>query len=251
MIKVLNKAFRIIEHVATASPRPLSPGKLAEKVGINKATCSRIIKDLVDDGYLAQVSRREGYTVGPRAFALGQHISYKDDIISIADPLVKGCAEKIGESVLLAEVCNKQRYILIHHNFNPNLNVHLNQISYKDLCSTATGIILLAYLPVEELLEIIKISRGRKLLDIVSDTPEPVEYLKNIREEGAFYYKGDTHTLALVAYPVFKNKHCIAALGASTPHDDFTEEHKNLILRKMKATANKISLALSSITTLG
>jgi IclR family transcriptional regulator, KDG regulon repressor len=251
MIKVLNKAFGIVEHVAIASPHPLSPGKLAEKLGINKATCSRIIKDLVNDGYLIQVSRLEGYTVGPRAFALTQHISYKNDIISTADPLVKECAQKTGESVLLAEVCNKRRYILMHHNFNQRMNIHLNQINYNDLWATATGIILLAYLPDKELLKILKNKPKQTLLDIAAGTLKPLNFLKNIKQKGKFCYNGDAHRLAITAFPVFKNGQFIAALGASAPVEDFTERHKDFTLQELKSTADKISSSLSSITALG
>jgi DNA-binding IclR family transcriptional regulator len=251
MIKVLDKAFGIVEHAAIASPHPLSPGKLAEKLGINKATCSRIIKDLVAAGYLIQVSRLEGYTIGPRAFALMQHVSYKDDTIRAAAPLVKECAQKTGESVLLAEVCNKQRYILTHYNFNPRMNVDLNQIAYDDLCSTATGIILLAFLPSELALEIIENSQERKLLDAVSGTQKPLEFLKNVRKTGSFCYNEDAHHLAVAAFPVFKNEQFIAALGASVLKEDFIEKHKDLTLRELKATADRISSSLSSITALG
>lgn len=251
MIKVLDKAFNIVEHVAIASPHPLSPGKLAEKLRINKATCSRIIKDLVANGYLIQVSRLEGYTIGPRTFALTQHVSYKNDIISAADPLVKECAQKISESVLLAEVCNKQRYILTHYNFNPEMNIYLNQIAYDDLCSTATGIILLAYLPSELVLEIIENSQERKLLDAAAGMLKPAEFLKNVRKNGSFCYNGDAHHLAVTAFPVFKNGKFIAALGASAPKENFTEKHKDFTLRELGSTADKISSALSSITALG
>jgi DNA-binding IclR family transcriptional regulator len=94
MIKVLTKVLGIIEIAAQESPRPVTLGKLVDSLNINKATCSRIIRDLVDSGYLLQVSRTEGYTIGPRAFSLKRHIKYKPNILAIAEPLIKSCADR-------------------------------------------------------------------------------------------------------------------------------------------------------------
>jgi DNA-binding IclR family transcriptional regulator len=110
-----------------------------------------------------------------------------------------------------------------------------DQINYNDLWATATGIILLAYLPDKELLKILKNKPEQTLLDIAAGTLKPLDFFKNIRQKEKFCYNGDAHRLAIAAFPVFKNGQFIAALGASAPAEDFTEKHKDFILRKLKS----------------
>ena len=52
MIKVLDKIFQVLETVISESPTPVTPLWIATKLGMNRPTCSRILKDLTDAGYL-------------------------------------------------------------------------------------------------------------------------------------------------------------------------------------------------------
>ena len=46
MGNVIDKAFGILEEIISSSPEPCLPTPLAEKLGLNRATCSRILKQL-------------------------------------------------------------------------------------------------------------------------------------------------------------------------------------------------------------
>ncbi|MDD5727773.1 MAG: IclR family transcriptional regulator C-terminal domain-containing protein [Victivallales bacterium] len=253
MIKVLDKTLGIIENVALVSPRPLSPGKLAELTGINKTTCSRIIKELVSAGYLMQVSRLEGYTVGPRAFLLKQHISYHEKLIGVSEPIIKACAEKIGESVLLVEEYNQERYILLHYSFNPQMNIFLNQFSFGDLGATVTGIMLLAHMRPRAIAAALKQiyerqSCERELFEAVRGNMEPLEFLDKLKTRD--YLAGDSHELAVAAFPVYRNGKFIAALGVSALKTDYNGKPLEAVIPEVQAAARKISAAVSTITAL-
>ena len=64
MIKVLDKTFGILEEIIKATPHPMGPMALAEALELNRATCSRILKMLLDSGYIIQVSRRRDMSRG-------------------------------------------------------------------------------------------------------------------------------------------------------------------------------------------
>ena len=51
MIKVLDKSFAILEEIIAATPQPLGPLALAKKLGLNRTTCSRILRMLLESGY--------------------------------------------------------------------------------------------------------------------------------------------------------------------------------------------------------
>ena len=60
MIKVLHKAFEIIQCISESGGAML-PSNIADAIGINQATCVRILRDLIDLGYLEQLGPRQGY----------------------------------------------------------------------------------------------------------------------------------------------------------------------------------------------
>ncbi|MCF6176778.1 MAG: helix-turn-helix domain-containing protein [Victivallaceae bacterium] len=254
MIKVLDKAFGILEMIARKSPQPVALGNIAMQLQLNKATCSRIISELIATGYLVRVSRLEGYTIGPRAFALKQSISYKTAMLKVAEPIIRDCALEIGQSVLMAELCNGRRYILAHHSFNPRVNIELNQLDYDDVYEAATGITLLANMPPADLNDFI---RTYGLPDVWlwdSDSREEAikKFLKSVRQQQRVVYTdAKTKAFSIAAFPVFRNGECIAALGLSVPHVEFTGDYKLKVIKKVAEAANEISLSLSTYHTMG
>jgi DNA-binding IclR family transcriptional regulator len=254
MIKVLNKMFSILEEIVIASPNPVSAGKLAQKFGINKATCSRIIGDLVTFGYIKQISRMEGYVAGPRAYSFGSQVSYKENLLLEASPMIKECAESIRESVLMSEMCKGKRYITCHCNYNPAMNVFLDQLAYDDLYDTATGIMLLAHASKEDIDAII-CENGlptSRLSPTISTNEELYDFLKSVNVRGSYIFDGpNQHGLSIAAFPIFQNGECISVIGVSVPHNDFKGRHKDDVLQAVKLTASKISMAISNIGNIG
>ena len=194
MIKVLNKSFAILEEIVLASPTPVQLGVLAEKLNLNKATCSRIIGDLVAAGYIVQVSRMAGYVAGPRAHAFKIHTSYKDDLMREAEPIVKECAEKVGQSILLVELHHLQRYILCHHNYNPRMNIRITKMAYSDTLNTATGLMLISHMAtsdIEKVCELESVWNGGILEhEGISDLQQLLTLLKKIKKEREYVYEG-------------------------------------------------------------
>jgi len=254
MIKVLNKMFSILEAVVIASPNPVSVGKLSEKFDINKATCSRIIGDLVSCGYIKQVSRMEGYIAGPRAYSFGKQVSYKENLLLEVSPMIEDCARAIKESVLIAEMCRGKRYITCHHNYNPSMNIFLNQLAYDDLYDTATGILLLAYAFKEDVDTIVE-KKGlptSTTWPTISTKEEMYDFLGKIKNSGSYVFDGPTdNELSIASFPVFQNGKCIFVIGVSVPHNDFNGKHKDNVLQAVKLTAAKISVAISSVGSVG
>lgn len=59
MIQVINRAFDILEFVATDPTRPKSLTEVAEAAGLNQGTCANIMKTMVNRRYLDQVVPRK------------------------------------------------------------------------------------------------------------------------------------------------------------------------------------------------
>ena len=253
MIKVLDKAFAILELLVIASPDSVKPGAIAAALNINNATCSRILKDLSEAGYVEKVSREAGYTVGPRAFTLSKQLDYNTELIKAAESCIEDCAFKLKSSVILVELKNNQRYILSHHDYHPDSKIKINELSYTDLFKTATGVLLLAYAGREERENALKQYGLPDTLffEGVSDDKGFHNLLDGIKDKDCAYYDKDESNTSIYAVPVFKGKKMIAALGVTFIGGLAQNKNKESILNEVRLTAEKINKTLSPINYIG
>jgi DNA-binding IclR family transcriptional regulator len=116
---------------------------------------------------------------------LGAGDEYRGELKELAEPVIKKCAEAVRESVLLAIAKNGKRYILFHHNGNPEIRIILDNDCYEDIYRTATGRLLLAFSTKQEIARFIKRNGipGERW-DGVDSEKKLYNELKKIREAG-------------------------------------------------------------------
>ncbi len=252
MIKVLGKIFEVLELVVCESPNPMTPMEIAGKLKMNRPTCSRILKELSDAGYLVRISRQSGYAAGPRSFTFRNMVKYKTTLLEKAAPYVRDCAFQLGKSVLLCERNGMERYILCHYNYSP-LNIRLKQLSYHDLFETATGMVLAAYTSRDEQEELFRTYRERGYLFFPElETPAAAqEVFEQIKRERLFIRDKFRTLQWIAAVPVCRNGIVVAALGLSAPAADALPGERSRMTAELKKTADLISNELSTIETTG
>ncbi len=250
MIKVLDKTFAILEEIVRSTPHPIGPLALSEKLGLNRATCSRIIRMLLDSGYIIRVSRQAGYMAGPRIVTLNNMAEYQAELLKKAIPAVDRLAEAVRDSVFISQVCGGMRYVLYHRNCNPDHVIHLNQLAYNDVYGTASGVVEMAYAPLEEALKIYDSSEwGRNLRPEFRERKMVAASLAKIRKEGGYHSVSGLQ--GIFAVPVFANGVYLAALGCSMPVSRYTPEHIEEVKRLIGNTAEELSSALSVANSIG
>ncbi len=252
MIKVLGKIFEVLETVISESPNPITPMEIAGKLNMNRPTCSRILKELTDAGYLTRISRQSGYAAGPRSFTFGGMVKYKSQLLEKARPYIKDFAFQLSKSVLLCERNGYERYILCHYNYSP-LNIRLKQLSYHDLFETATGMVLTAYAPrdVQENLYRRYREDGALFFPELTSFDKVLESFEQIKRERIFIRDKFRTLQWIAAVPVCKNGIVTAALGLSAPAADADQKERVLMTKELKKTADMISTELSTIETTG
>ncbi len=241
MIKVLKKTFDIIEYIGAKQGSPVLPGEIVDALDLNQPTTIRILKDLVELGYLDQVSRQAGYCLGPLAYWVTHGQQYMHKLTSTADPIIKDCAQEIGNSVLFAVLHGNSRYILSHYNYNPDVMIELDTPLYDDLYETATGRVLLAFCDRKQREKIIR-SLGTPSQEdwVEASTPEKLKKcLSKIRKDG--FEKNISPRFKIAAFPVYSNNKFIAALGASVPPNLCTDE-------ELAEKFDRVARAAQSIT---
>lgn len=242
MIKVVKKVFDILEYIAGKESASPLLGEMAKDLDLAQPTCSRIIKDLMELGYVESLGQKRGFALGPKCYQLSGGKSYRDDLKAIAEPEVRKLSGTIEESVLLAVFNKGKRYILCHHNGNPEIQVIIDKPYYEDIYATATGRLLLAYSGEEEIQNCInQYGLPGDRWDNITSKSILLKELENIRENEMVLDDRSGRQLAIVAYPVWQKGKMIAALGVSAPRMNFSEKHKDIILNETKNTADKIS----------
>ncbi len=64
MTRAVSRAFEVLETLATA-PQGLRLNDLSRQVGLHKSTVFRLLRTLVDLGYVAQAGQRDLYALHP------------------------------------------------------------------------------------------------------------------------------------------------------------------------------------------
>lgn len=251
MIKVLEKSFGILEAVALRAPLPSTPLELAARLGINRATCSRLLRELCDAGYLQDLPRRRGYLPAPRLLTLGNAAGIRDRLLDFARPVADRCAAELRNSVVLAVLHRGRRYVLHLRNCNPSVKIALDRLAFDDVFETATGAVLAAELPEEEALALFRASAPPRSVCAVRSEAELLELLAAIRREKFFAAPKPEAFQWIYAAPIFENGVCSAALGVSIPEREHSASFHRRICEVLRRAVREIGAAVSPVSAVG
>ena len=244
MIKVLKKAFDILELIAQEPERPKGLGEIAQPLGFNQATCAHILKTLVDCNYVEQIAPRKGYVLGPMAYFLVRQGPYRKDLIGIAEPVMTGLAPKIQETVLIATIHNGKRFVLSKVDGTQELKISSDVIFADEAYSSATGRLLLAYLSPENFQGyVIKNSLPGKFWTAVNTRKKLDIEMERIRTE-EMAISTDRPQVVGIACPIKSSEGVVAALGVYLPKYRFSGSHKKKVLSGLKIASQRISSIL-------
>jgi len=245
VIKVLQKVFNILEFLAETPERPRGLTEIAVRLGQHPATCANILKTMVSRHYVEQIAPKKGYLLGPALFQISRQAPYRKDLIAAADPLMAELAKTVNETVLLVTLRLSRRFILSQINGQQQIQVGPQALVQDNIYATATGRLLLAYLPEPELAKLVR-EHGLP----GSQWPEagnPAAFKKalaDIRKTGRVCHVPNDEVVGL-AFAIRNHRHeIIAALGLFLPRFRFKGTHRQKVLSGLRQTATAISRIL-------
>ena len=245
MIQVLERASKILDFVADELEEPKSLSAIAAHAGLNPGTCANIVKTLCAHDFLEQVDRKKGYVLGARVYYLARNGPYRRDIVRAAEPLLSRLVAEVQETALVVTLHQGKRSTLLQMDGNQVITVRNDFLLNENIYNTATGRLLLAFLSGAELESFLKM-RGmpdNKTWPEATTLKKFKECLNKIRKQGMVCY-AKSEVIA-VAFPIRQEGRVIAALGLFLPEFRFKGKHKDLILKRMKETAEQISEAIT------
>ena len=244
-IIVLEKITKILETIA-AEPDGCTMNQVVKSTSLQPSTVYNLIQNLVHLRYLEKDANSKKYRTGRKILELFGPISKRKIITKISEPFILELAEKVQESIVLAVFHNGERYVVATTEYkNHILNVNLDLFEKSTCYETATGRVLLSYLPQVELRKYVE-KHGYPLekWDNIRSFKQLTKVTKKIREKRLAMKKGNG--LVAIAAPVTARDNTVwAAIGIYLPEIRFGNDKKSQILSEIKVASEKISSKLA------
>ena len=242
MSQVLARGLHILQRIARMPTEPTGLSAIAGELGLHPATCARILKTLVEEGFVEQIGPKKGYILGPAAYTLGANGPYRRDVALAAEPLLIELAREVEETLVLAGLSHGRWVTLCEVDGQQSIQVRPEVVSSHDTpYTTATGRVCLAFLSEDELAAVLaRYGLPTEERWPGSTTRESLDAARaRIRSE-AFAFRRSDGTMAL-AVPVLEEGRAVAALGSYLPHFRYKGAHKKRLIAGLRRTAQAIA----------
>lgn len=130
--------------------RPIGNAEIAARVGLSKATVSRLTFTLTELGYLNYDEEVGRYSLGPAVLTLGYDVMAQMEIRDIARPYMQSLAEYANASVYLGTVDGNEMIYIEACRTKASMAIRLGVGSRIPLICTGMGRAFLAALPERE-----------------------------------------------------------------------------------------------------
>lgn len=220
------KAFKLLDAF-TNDKKEWGVRELANKIGYNKSTTYRLLNTLSSLNVVHQKSN-EKYSLGSKLFELGNRGSLYQSVKQMTNIPIKNTALAIEETVLLGILKEDKVFYLNKADSLNGLKINTSVGSYQPLHATATGKLLLAFLPtIEQSTLINKLELHALTNKTIVDNSKLKHELLAIKEQG---YALDIEEFELglvsIAIPIYnKDNKVIACISASGPLSRFRMEN--------------------------
>ncbi len=240
----LERGLDLIEILAKGDTEQ-SLTDLCKKAGFNMTTAHRIMTALLSRGYVRKRSSSNKYRLGYKVFELGALATTNLSLTREADPILKELAEQTNLTTFLLILDNKEALCLRRID-RPNVMqiITINEGGRMALHLGAAPRVLMAYLPENEISEIIRENKLDQLTDKTIIDPELIKTeLTKIREQGFIHSVGDVvEGLFAIGCPVKnREKEVVAAISVSGISRQFNKDELNDLIQKVKAAGQKLS----------
>jgi IclR family transcriptional regulator, acetate operon repressor len=181
-VQSLDRAFAILETIADAGG-VIGLSELTKRADLPLATIHRLVRTLVDLGYVSQEPSRQ-YSLGPRLMRLADASSRR--IGTWARPAMDAAVLKLGESVNLATLDGDEIVYVAQVQPSQNFMRMFTEVGRRAKPhTTAVGKAMLATRPEQEVLDLLKrTGMPRRTEHTITEPQEFLADLARVRERG-------------------------------------------------------------------
>ena len=245
MIQVIHRALDILELLGSQPGKIYPLGEIAQLLELHRATCSNILKTLAQRGYVERLPSRGGYRLGSLASPWQGLAAHDRELSILARPILQALSEELNETSLIGVIRGTRRVTLECAASDRDLQVRSRQV--RDVYETASGRLLLAYLPAEQLSAFV----DRVGLPTESVWPEVQsagdleKAFEKIRRQELARSDSAEHIVGL-AVPVWRGEQVVASVSVYLPEVRFAPQRRQEIINALRAAGSEISRQLET-----
>ena len=223
--------------------------EIARELNIAKSTVSRLLKTLLNKGYVKKNQETKKYFLGTKILTLHSSLISHMEIIKEAHPSLEQLARETSESIQLAELEGSNVIYIeqIPSSYPIQIFAHIGRIN--PIHCTSSGKLLLAYQKEEIIDKILKINFHKYTSSTVTNPNILKEELREIKELGYCFIENQfVEGIASIAAPIKDhNNNVVATVSLVGPVQRINTDKIPRFINKVINTAKKISFNLGFI----
>jgi len=240
----IEKALEIL-LAFTPYNQELGTGEISQKLGLHKATASRILRTLADKGFLRQDPDTKKFTLGPAASDIGRAYNngLSSNLVHLAKTYIDDLRTTLEETVVL-EVLSGESTVMAYIAEGPQRVRLAGTVGDRLPVHAAAGAkAILAFLSDETIASFIADDLTQLTPSTITNPGAYREELEEIQRRG---YSLDREEIDIginaVGVPIFNHEdEPIAAVVVAGPSQRITGEEDSAVVIWMKKTAAEIS----------
>jgi DNA-binding IclR family transcriptional regulator len=241
----VSNALLVLDVLARHGPE-LGVADVSRHLSLPRSTAYRLLSTLESHGFVEQSLPTRKYRLGLKLFELAGIVWGALGLGEVALPHLEQLARETEETVHLG-ICDRDESMVIEKVDSPRavyLRSHVG--ARRPYHSTATGKVLLAFMPTEQSEAIIERGLRRFTVSTVTDPVRLAAELAEIRRRGYAVNWGEFRDEAAgVAAPVRdRSGRPLAAVGVAAPIGRLTPQRIEMVARQTTACALNVSRRL-------
>ena len=244
-LKSVRKALQIFELFTIDAPE-LSISELVKKLSMPKVSVYRFLRVLLKSSFITQDRQTKKYRLGIKIFELGSIVLRNFDLREVAFPLIVELSKRSGETVHLGVLDNQQVVSIEGVESDQSLRISLPVGKRVYLHSTGIGKAILAFLPEQEVKEIVRQKRlPRFTNNTIIHFEQLMKEIQLIKKRGyAIDNEENEPGIRCIAAPIFDvNKQVMASISISGPSVRIPHSRIPELSSMVIETSQKISKA--------
>lgn len=168
------------------------PEAINEKLSLSRATGYRLIKELVDAGFLRKIAAGH-YALGARIIELDYHMRESDPLLLTAAPLMNAMSADTGLDGILSTLFGRQRLVNIHRS-SPDgaLSLRYGRGRPVPLFRGAASKMMMAHMPRTELQKVHRLHEAEiRAEGLGDDWPAFRKRMADYRSRGMYLSRGE------------------------------------------------------------
>ena len=243
----VQKALEIL-LAFTESNEEIGTLELSKKLRLHKSTVSRLLRLLSHYGLVQSSKKTKKYTLGKSAVDLGIAANrYLDSqLIATAQSFLNALRDQLGELVSLEVISGGSSTVVCHAASSLPVAVSSNVGTRLPVYAVAGAKAILAFLPPEEVDELLAIKFTSFTPNTITDANEFRRHLAKVRKQGYSLDRGEFHPdVHAIGAPVFNiDGRPVGAVAMPVPAFRIDALLRSNGVALVKGTASNISASL-------